>query len=320
RAALHNEEDIRRKDIRIGDMVVVQRAGEVIPEVVAPVTSLRTGQEKEFHMPSQCPVCGAEVVKLPEEAVHRCPNAGCPAQALERLKHFVSGGAMDIEGIGEKLCESLFVAGLVHDVADFYRLTREQLLSLERMGERSAAKVLANIEGSKDRPLPRLLFALGIVHVGSEIADLLARHFRSIDELAKATADDLVAVPGVGPKIAESIVAFFAQEQNRQIIDRLRAAGVKPGDEAPKAEMALPLAGREFVITGRLDAFSRQEAEARIKALGGGAASEVTRKTSYLVAGAEPGSKLTRARQAGVRIVNEAEFKALLEDAAKPKP
>jgi len=217
-AALHNEEDIQRKDIRIGDTVIVQRAGEVIPEIVGPVLSKRTGQERIFSMPSHCPVCRAEVIKPEGEAMHRCPNAACPAQALEKLRHFVTRGGMDIERIGEKLCSALFQAGLVKDVADFYYLTREQLLSLERMGEKSASNILQSIEKSKNRPLARLIFALGILHVGEETAQLLVSRYSSLDKLASATEEELLTIPSVGPQIAESIVAFFQQESNRQII------------------------------------------------------------------------------------------------------
>jgi len=226
-AALHNEEDIHRKDIRIGDIVVVQRAGEVIPEIVGPVKSRRTGEEKIFFMPGRCPVCGAEVIKPEGEAMHRCTNAACPSQALEQIKHFVTRGAMDIDGVGEKLCLALFEAGLVKDVADLYYLTREQLLSLERMAEKSASNVLNSIEASKNRPLARVIFALGILHVGEEYAELLAENFSSIDELAKASQEELLSLPSIGPKIADSIVAFFRQEGNRRIIEKLRKAVVR---------------------------------------------------------------------------------------------
>jgi DNA ligase (NAD+) len=314
-AALHNEEDIHRKDIRIGDTVIVQRAGEVIPEIVGPVTSLRTGDERVFHMPSKCPVCGAEVIKPEGEAMHRCTNAACPAQALERLKHFVSRSAMDIEGMGEKLVTALFNAGLVKDVGDIYYVTREQLLGLERMGEKSADKVLASINGSKKRPLSRLLFALGILHVGDETAELLASHFSGVDDLANAGYERLRSIPGIGPATAESIVAFFRQEQNRRIIEKLRQAGVSLEQEAPPAVKPLPLTGMEFVITGTLAAFPRSEAEARIRALGGRAGSDVTRRTTYLVVGKEPGSKLAKARSLGVREIDEAEFVRILKEA-----
>ncbi len=312
RAALHNEDDIRRKDIRIGDTVVVQRAGEVIPEVVAPVASLRTGQELIFTIPSRCPVCGAEVVKPEGEAMARCINAACPAQLYELLKHFVSRGAMDIEGIGEKQIEALLEAGLVKDVADLYYLTKEQFLSLERMAEKSTANLLAAIEQSKNRPLARVLFALGIRHVGGETAGLLADHFSSIDNLARATEEELMTIPSIGPKVAESVVAYFRQETNLRVIEKLRNAGVRLEAEAVEPK-ELFLLGQEFVLTGKIETFTRSQAEARIKELGGAVGSSVTKKTTYVVVGAEPGSKLDKARSLGTRTLSEEEFLRLLE-------
>jgi len=312
RAALHNEDDIRRKDIRIGDTVIVQRAGEVIPEIVEPVTSLRTGDEKEFQMPARCPVCDAEVIKPEGEAMHRCVNAACPAQLFELLKHFVSRGAMDIDGIGESLSAALLKEGLVKDVADLYYLKGEDVIGLERMGEKSTANLLTAIDESKDRPLARVIFALGIRHVGAETAELLADHFSSIAALSKATAEELMAIPTIGPKVAESVVAFFRQETNLKVIEKLRRAGVRLEAEAVKAK-ELPLAGQEFVITGKLEAFTRGEAEARIKELGGGVGSSVTKKTTYLVLGAEPGSKLEKATALGTRTLSEDQFLHLLE-------
>ena len=314
RAALHNEEDIHRKDIRIGDWVTVQRAGEVIPEIVGPIVSRRTGDEKIFFMPGRCPVCGAEVIKPEDEAMHRCTNAACSSQALERIKHFVSRGAMDIDGVGEKLCQALFNAGLVKDVADLYYLTAEQLLGLERTAEKSVSNVLSSIEGSKNRPLSRVIFALGILHVGEEYAELLAKEFSSIDELAKANQEELLSLPSIGPKIADSIVTFFRQGGNRRIIEKLRQAGVKlerekVGEAKPEE---LPLAGLEFVLTGKLESFARQQAEAKIKELGGKAGSDVTKKTAYLIVGADPGSKLAKAQKLGVKTINEEEFIKLL--------
>ena len=316
-AALHNEEDIHRKDIRIGDWVVVQRAGEVIPEIVEPVVSRRTGKEEIFQMPSHCPVCGSEVIKPLGEAMHRCTNAACPSQALEKIKHFVSRGAMDMDGVGEKLCQALFKDGLIKDAADLYYLTREQLLGLERMAEKSASKVLNSIEKSKNRPLARVIFALGITHVGNQYAELLAQRFTSIDDLARASQEDLSAFPSVGPKIAEGIDAFFRQEGDKQIIKKLKKAGVRMEREKAKQVRLdeLPLFGVEFVLTGKLDSFPRSEAEARIKSLGGEAGSDVTKKTSYVVVGADPGSKLAKAQKLGIRTLSEAEFSELLNTA-----
>ncbi|MCL0057460.1 NAD-dependent DNA ligase LigA, partial [Dehalococcoidales bacterium] len=316
-AALHNEDDIRRKDIRIGDTVIVQRAGEVIPQVVGPVISKRSGQEKLFTMPSRCPVCDAEVIKPEGEALSRCPNAACPAQVQQRLEHFVSRRGMDIRGIGESLCTTLLKEGLIKDVADLYYLKdkKKQLLSLDRMADKSVANILSAIEKSKDRPLSRVIFALGILHIGEEMAEILAKHFGSIDGLARASREELLSIPTVGPKIADSIIAFFREEENRHIIKRLKEVGVRLEEAVTKPE-ALPLAGMEFVITGRLKAFTRQEAEAKIKALGGSIGSSVTRETTYLVVGAEPGSKLARAQALGIKQLSEGEFFNLLKEAS----
>jgi len=323
-AALHNEDDIRRKDIRIGDTVLVQRAGEVIPEVVEPIKRKRSGKEKEFNLLKKifdkeqkrpaCPVCGAEVFKPEGEVMYYCSNAACPAQVQERLEHFVSRGGMDIRGIGESNSALLLREGLIKDVADLYELKdkKEQLLKLERVGEKSVTNMLNAIEKSKDTPLPRLIFALGIRHVGEEMAEVIAKHFGGMDELGSASREELMSIPTIGPKIADSIVAFFRQKENRKIIQRLKAAGVKLEEKVAKPE-ELPLAGMEFVITGRLEAFSRPEAEARIKALGGSTGSSVTSKTTYLVVGADPGSKLARAQELGTKILNEEEFIKLLK-------
>jgi len=324
-AALHNEEDIHRKDIRIGDWVVVQRAGDVIPEIVEPIVSRRTGKERIFHMPSRCPVCKSEVIKPEGEAMHRCTNTACPSQALEKIKHFVSRGAMDIDGVGDKLCQTLFEGGLekkfkFEDAGDLYSLTKEQLMKLERMADKSASNVLNSIAASKDRRLARVIFALGITHVGDQYAELLAEQFHSIDQLAEASQEELATIPSIGPKIAESIVAFFRQKGNRQIIEKLRKAGVRlEREEVEKVGEglvpSLPLAGLEFVLTGKLESFSRPEAEAKIKALGGKAGSDVTRKTSYVVVGADPGSKLDKAQKLGTKTLSEAEFLKLLDKA-----
>jgi DNA ligase (NAD+) len=322
-AALHNEDDIRRKDIRIGDTVIIRRAGEVIPEVVGPVKSKRTGKEEEFSLPDKlynkeekrpaCPVCGAEIFRPEGEVMYYCSNASCPAQAQQRIEHFASRGAMDIRGIGESQSAMLLKEGLAGNVSDLYYLKdkKERLLQIERMAELSVDNMLAAIEKSKNRPLARVIFALGIRHVGSETAEILARRFHGIEALAKASREELINIEAVGPKIADSIVAFFHEETNQKIIERLRKAGVTL-EEKVKSEK-LPLAGMEFVITGRLEAFSRQEAETRIKALGGTAKDNVTRKTSYLVVGADPGgNKLTKAQELGTGQIKEEELLRLL--------
>jgi DNA ligase (NAD+) len=315
-AALHNEEDIHRKDIRIGDTVIVQRAGEVIPEIVGPVTSRRTGKERIFHMPIRCPVCGGEVIKPEGEAMHRCVNARCPAQALERIKHFVGRGAMDIEGLGERLCEILFSAGIVRDVGDIYYVSHQALLGLDRMGEKSASNILSAINTSKERPLHRVLFALGIPHVGEEYATLLADSFNSLDEISQAQPDDLLALPSIGPKIADAVVVFFRQDGTRRIIDKLRRAGVRlERAEEPAGTPTGALADAEIVLTGRLDSLTRSEAEARVRDLGGKPASDVTRRTKFVVVGADPGSKLDRARKLGTTTLDERQFLELLQRA-----
>jgi DNA ligase (NAD+) len=321
-AALHNEDDIRRKDIRIGDTVIIQRAGEVIPEVVGPVASKRTGDEKEFSLTEKiynkekkrpaCPECGGEVIKPEGEVMYYCSNAACPAQAQLRIEHFASKGAMDIRGVGESISATLFNKGLVKNAADLYYLTSGQLAELEKMGEKSAANIINAIKFSKERPLSRLIFALGIRHVGEEMAETLAAEFHNLDALAGASRERLMSISAVGPKIADSILAFFRQEDNQNIIRRLREAGVKM-EATAASKKDLLLSGKEFVVTGRLESFSRQEAEAKIKELGGAAKDNVNRKTDYVVYGADPGSKLTRARELGIKTIDEKEFLDLIK-------
>jgi DNA ligase (NAD+) len=310
-ATLHNADDIRRKDIRVGDTVIVQRAGEVIPQVVGPVVSLRTGAERPFVMPDRCPACGAAVVQVPGEAMAYCPNQACPAQAVRRIEHFASRGAMDIEGLGERLAWVLYDHGLVRDPGDLYTLTAAQLVPLERMGEKSAAKLVRAIQGSTQRPLARLLFALGIRHVGAETAAALAGHFGALDALMAAPVEEIAAVPGVGPTIAASVRAHFDEPHNRRVVEKLRAAGVRLADERPAAREG-PLAGTQFVLTGTLATFSRNEAESRLKRLGAAIGSSVTKKTTHVVAGENPGSKLAKAQQLGLPVLDEAAFLDLL--------
>ena len=313
-ATLHNEDDIRRKDIRIGDWVWVERAGEVIPQVVGPVTERRTGKERKFRMPRRCPICRTEVVRPEGEAMHRCPNTVCPAQVYEQLRHFVSQGAMDIEGLGSKQVAALLEAGLVREMPDIYRLSKEQLVAMERMGEKSAENLLAAIEQSKRRPLPAVISSLGILHVGSETAELLARRFGSVMRLAEATEEELQAIPGIGPKVATAIAEHFHHDGNRRMVEGLRAAGVAMEmEQAPEPEGSEVLAGKRLVVTGRLERFTRSEIEGLIKQLGGQVSGGVTKKTDYVVAGEDAGTKLQDAQRLEVQIITEEDFLALTE-------
>ncbi len=310
RATLHNQDEIDRKDVRIGDWVVVQRAGDVIPEVVAVVTSRRTGQERPYRLPSTCPVCGGPVVRLEGEAVHRCQNMRCPAQLKERIRHFASRRAMDIEGLGDKLVDQLVDKGLVKDVADIYFLQRQELAELERMGEKSADNLLRAIDASRRRSLDRLVFGLGIRFVGEHVAKVLVRAFGSVEALARARIDQLTSVHGIGPQVAGSVRQFFSQEENLRTLERLRQAGVAMAP-APKVT-AGALAGKTFVFTGALTSFTREEAQRLVEELGGHAASSVSKKTDYVVVGSDPGSKAEKARELGVPMLTEEEFKKLI--------
>lgn len=318
KAALHNEEDIHRKDIRIGDTVIVRRAGEVIPYVAGPIVDLRTGEERIFHMPERCPACGEPVVKQKDGVVHHyCVNAACPAQLVRRVEYFASRGAMDIEGFGSRLAEQFVQEGLLKDVADFYYLKRDDLLSLEGFAEKSTDNLLAAIEASKDRPLWRLITALGIRYVGSVVAQLLTEHYSSIDELMAATQEELEAIPGLGPHIAGSIVEWFSRERHRELIEKLRRAGVKMEEKKEVVEeIPQPLAGLTFVITGTLPSMSRDEAKALIERHGGKVTDSVSRKTDYLVVGEAPGgTKYNKARELGVPMIGEAELLRMIEGA-----
>ena len=308
-ATLHNEDDIRRKDIRVGDVVIVERAGEVIPQVVGPVLEFRTKAQVPYKMPERCPVCSTPVVREEGEAAHRCVNARCEAQAYERLKHFVSRGAMDIEGLGERLVSVLLEAGLIKDFPDIYRLEAEQLAALDRMGEKSAANLIAAIEASKQRPLAAIIAGLGILHVGGETAVLLAKRFGGVPRLATAAQEDLESIDGVGPIVARAIVAHFENEGNARIVAELGAAGVRlESDEAPTAATPQPFDGLRFVVTGRLETFTRSQVEAYIKERGGAVSSSVSKKTDYVVAGADPGTKHDDAERLGVATIGEAEL------------
>jgi DNA ligase (NAD+) len=310
RATLHNQDEIDRKDVRIGDWVVVQRAGDVIPEVVKVIESKRTGNEKKYRLPSTCPVCGAHVVRLEGEAAHRCQNASCPAQLKERIRHFASRNAMDIEGLGDKLVDQLVEKKLVTDVADIYHLTKEQLAALERMGEKSAQNLIDAIERSKEVELARLLYAFGIRFVGEHVSKILAQEFKTLDNLKKAAKERLLEVYEIGPQVAESVVQFFAERHNLETIDRLLKAGLKI--KKVTVSKNHKFSGKTFVFTGALQHFTRSEAESLVEKLGGRAAAAVSRNTDYVVVGENAGSKADKARELGVEILSEDEFKKMV--------
>jgi DNA ligase (NAD+) len=313
RATLHNEDELTRKDIRVGDMVVIEKAGEVIPAVVRVVTEKRTGAETVFQFPRVCPECGTatsrEGTADGEGVVWRCGNPRCQAQVRGRIEHWCSRGAMDIEGGGEVLVAQLVKAGLVRDVADLYQLALDQVAGLERMGEKSAANFLASLAASRTRDLWRLLFGLGILHVGAGVAKALGRHFPNLDAIAAADTGALVAAEDVGDVIAASVTTWFSSEENRTLIERLRAAGLNFDSSLYKpAEAAGVFSGKTFVLTGTLPTLTREAATAWIEALGGRVSGSVSKKTDYVLAGDEAGSKLEKAAKLGVKIIDEAEF------------
>jgi len=312
RATLHNEDEIRRKDIRIGDTVIIQRAGEVIPEVVEVVTEARTGEEREFVFPTVCPVCGAGVERAEGEAVARCMGIACPAQLQRRIQHWASRGAMEVEGLGPAIIEQLLEQQIIRDPADLYSLTQEQLGGLERMGEKSAANLIASIAATKQRPLSRLIFAFGIRHVGETVARVLAEWFGTIDRLAEASLEELNQVQGVGPQIAESVFHFFRQDETAALLAKLREAGALPETVATPEARSNAFAGMSFVFTGTLETMQRSEAEARARQLGGAATGSVSRSTTHVVAGAKAGSKLDKARQLGITVLTEQEYVEML--------
>lgn len=311
RATLHNWEEMERKDIRIGDTVVIERAGDVIPAVVKVLAEKRSGRERLLPIPAACPECGSEVVKIPGEVAVRCMGLSCPAQIRESIIHFASRDAMDMEGLGEKYIEQLLRLGLVKNVADLYTLTRDRFMQFERMGDKLAENLLNAIEASKQRELSRFIFALGIRHVGEHTAKLLAGAFGSIENLERATEEELLSIREVGPQVARSIITFFRNEGNRETVRRMIEAGVRPTVEEKK--VGGRFTGKTFVFTGALARFSRPEAQKMVEKEGGHAAGSVSKKTDYVVAGAEAGSKLDKARQLGVRVLTEDEFLAMLE-------
>jgi len=314
-ASLHNMDEVRRKDVRIGDTVYVRRAGDVIPEIVRVLAERRPEDAREVRLPQSCPICGSEIEQGEDEAIARCTGGlYCPAQLKESLKHFASRRAMDIEGLGEKLVDQLVERGLVRDIADLYALDAATLISLERMAEKSAANLLEAIDRSRSTTLPRFLYALGIREVGEATAQALAERFGDLETVMAATEEELQRVPDVGPVVAEHIASFFRQPRNRAIIERLRAAGVSWPRVESSGETGSELDGLSFVLTGTLSGLTRDEARAAIQRRGGKVASSVSGRTSYVVAGDEPGSKLDRARELGVEVLDEEAFRALLED------
>lgn len=308
RATLHNEDEIERLGVEIGDVVAVERSGEVIPKVVRVV---RPGEHRRaFAMPKTCPVCGGRVVREAGEAASRCINTNCPARLKESIRHFASRAVMDIDGLGDALVEQLVDKGLVRSVAELYRLKLEQLVGLERMGEKSARKLLANIEASRKRPLPRVLNGLGIPFVGERTAQILAETFGSLDAIAQADIETLQTAPEVGPKVAHSIYTFFREPRNRELVERLRAEGFEFRYETKKG--GGPLEGKTFVLTGTLPGLTREEATRLIEAAGGKVTGSVSRKTDYVVAGAEAGSKLAKARELGIPVIGERELREMV--------
>jgi len=312
RSTLHNEDEVRRKDIRVGDVILLERSGDVIPHVVSVMKERRTGKEKPFDWPKSCPVCGAAVFRSEDEAISRCVNPSCPAKLRESVLHFASRRAMNIDGLGEALVDQLLEKNLVHEISDLYSLKFEDLAGLERMGSKSSRNLIGQIEASRTRALSRFIFALGIRHVGEKLARTLAGRFKSLDHLACATAEELAEVEDVGPKVAASIVFFFTQDGSRKLLTKLKEAGLNLSAGEEKSGSG-PLEGQVFVITGTIASFSRDEAVERIEELGGTTAAALSGKTTYLVVGGSPGSKLVRAKEMGIRTIGEEEFLKLLK-------
>lgn len=310
RATLHNQDEIDKKDIRIGDTVIIQRAGDVIPEVVKVIESKRNGSEKVFRIPDTCPECGSGVERLKGEAAHRCIGFSCPARIRENIKHFAARGGMDIEGLGNKLVSQLFDTKTIEDPADLYFLTLEKLTKLERMADKSAMNILQALEQSKNPPLEKFIFALGISHVGEHIARILTKEIKTLDALISATEEDLKAIRGIGPEIAESITGFFREPSNITVIKKLRETGVKP-QETAYTELT-ELSGKSFIFTGTLKRLTRTKAREIVESLGGDVLSSITKRTDYVVAGESPGSKLDKAKDMGINILDEEGFLSLV--------
>ncbi|MEN2768131.1 NAD-dependent DNA ligase LigA [Ornithinibacillus xuwenensis] len=317
RASLHNEDLIRAKDIRIGDTVVIKKAGDIIPEVVRVITEQRTGQEEAYYMPTECPACGSELVRLEEEVALRCINPNCPAQLQEGLIHFVSRNAMNIDGLGEKVINQLFNEGLIHTIADIYRLDREELLKLERMGEKSVDNLLRAIDTSKENSLERLLFGLGIRFIGAKAAKTLATEFETMDKLQQATYDELIAIDEIGDKMADSVVRYFSEGKVTDLLKELKELQVNMEYKGPKraevSEDSSVFAGKTVVLTGKMEQMTRPEAKERIEALGGSVTGSVSKKTDIVIAGEDAGSKYDKAMKLGITIWNEQQFIEMLE-------
>ncbi len=307
RASLHNWDEIERLDIRVGDHVIVERAGDVIPDVVKVIRDKRTGEEKQIPLPTECPECSTPVQKNPAEVVPRCHNRHCPAQVIESLKHFVSRDAMDIESLGIKQLEQLLAAGKIRDVADLYLLSKDDMFAMERMGDVLAEKLVNSIEASKQQPLSRLIFGLGIRHVGRNTAKILAKHFAALDELSQCSVEQLTAIHEIGDKVANSIVDFFSNPEKISLLKKLQQTGLEPQGEAVIQQDG-PLTGKTFVITGTLSRWSRKEAEELVERAGGRAAGSVSKKTDYVLAGENAGSKLDKAEKLGIEVLDEATF------------
>jgi DNA ligase (NAD+) len=308
-ATLHNEDEVARKDVREGDAVIVRRAGDVIPEVVGPVLSKRKKGARRWRFPARCPSCGTPLVRREGEAYRRCPNKReCPSQNVEWLFSFASRGAMDIEGLGYKTGIQLLDRGLVKDPGDIFSLTAEDLAQLEGFADRSISNLLSSIEKAKDQPLWRLLVAMNVPHVGSHVAQVLARAFGSVDRLIEATEQEIDDVPEIGPEIARSVHEWFQDPVNVALVEKLAAAGVRVADEVERREGPLPLEGTTIVLTGGLETISRDEATEAAQAAGARVASSVSKKTDFVVAGENPGSKLAKAEELGVEVIDEREF------------
>ena len=314
RATLHNEDEIRRKDIRVGDTVIIEKGGDIIPQVIRVLESKRGGKEKIFAMPSFCPVCGARVVRLEGEVVVRCIGSACPAQLKEKVAHFASRTAMDIEGLGDKLIEQLVDRGIIKDISDIYRLERETLESLERMGEKSSLNLLGQIEKSKNQSLSRLIFALGIRYVGDRGAKILAKHFSSLEELSRASVRELENINEIGPRTAQSVVLFFKEEENKKLIEELRKQGIRMKEEKVTPKKVQSLWGKKFVFTGVLEHFSRKEAQDLVESLGGRAVSRVSQEVDFLVVGKNPGSKYDKAKELKIPLVSEEGFWKMVKE------